>query len=681
MSGGSRIVGLWGRTRDDAAAGASGVEELPGPLDLVEDFDEPVESIWGRVAAGTAILLGIGWIAAATWLAWPKLAGGDGMQIVGFVALATAPLALIGVLWLLAMRTSRAEARRFGATARAMRTEAARLERMVSQMSRRLEDNRAALHEQTNAMLALGENGAMRIATVAAGVGEQAAGIDASTARLEAVAASAATQLAHLLDTLPDAQARAEAMSVSLNETGATAVAQVTTLDQRLDAVIERSQSARQFADDAVNALSERLTAIANEGDRANTTIAAAEEAVERVTTGLIDADARLGTLHEIGVERARQLAGSISALGGSADAMTEALRVGDATATDMIARAEQALTAIDAVAREIDETLPEALARLDGRIEDSRSVVAAAKPELLALVTAAQSTHEAIAAIAGVIHEQRDTLDQLSGNLADTLSTSKAKSDALSEMVEETIGRAQAFARDAAPQLVDALLRVRDTANTAADRAREALAVVIPEAAAALESSSTAALKRAAAASVERQVAALAEAADVAVEAAQRASDRLTRQLVTIADTTAAVEARIGEARAERAEAEEDTIARRSAALIETLNSNAIDISDALAAETSDSAWAAYLKGDRGVFTRRAVRLLDSGATRDIATLYAADARFHDQVNRYIHDFEAMLRGVLVSRDGSPVGVTLLSSDMGKLYVALAQSIERLRA
>ena len=681
MSGGSRIVGLWGRTRDDAAAGASGVEELPGPLDLVEDFDEPVESIWGRVAAGTAILLGIGWIAAATSLAWPKLAGGDGMQIVGFVALATAPLALIGVLWLLAMRTSRAEARRFGATARAMRTEAARLERMVSQMSRRLEDNRTALHEQTNAMLALGENGAMRIATVAAGVGEQAAGIDASTARLEAVAASAATQLAHLLDTLPDAQARTEAMSVSLNETGATAVAQVTTLDQRLDAVIERSQSARQFADDAVNALGERLAAIANEGDRANTTIAAAEEAVERVTTGLIDTDARLGTLHEIGVERARQLAGSISALGGSADAMTEALRVGDATATDMIARAEQALTAIDAVAREVDETLPEALARLDGRIEDSRSVVAAAKPELLALVTAAQSTHEAIAAIAGVIHEQRDTLDQLSGNLADTLSTSKAKSDALSEMVEETIGRAQAFARDAAPQLVDALLRVRDTANTAADRAREALAVVIPEAAAALESSSTAALKRAAAASVERQVAALAEAADVAVEAAQRASDRLTRQLVTIADTTAAVEARIGEARAERAEAEEDTIARRSAALIETLNSNAIDISDALAAETSDSAWAAYLKGDRGVFTRRAVRLLDSGTTRDIATLYAADARFHDQVNRYIHDFEAMLRGVLASRDGSPVGVTLLSSDMGKLYVALAQSIERLRA
>ncbi len=677
MSGGSKIVGLCGRGQDDAAV----VEDLPGPLDLVEDFDEPVESIWGRVAAGAAIVLGLAWAGVAAWLAWPQLATGDGMQIVSFVALAAAPLALIGVIWLLAMRTSRAEARRFGATARAMRTEAARLERMVSQMSRRLEDNRAALHEQTNAMLALGENGAMRIAAVAAGVGEQAAGIEASAARLDAASTGASERLAQLLDALPEAHGKAESMTLAFTGAGAAAAEQVAALDSRLEGVIERGQSARTFADEAVQALADRLTMIANEGDRANTTIADVEQAVERVTTGLIDADARMGTLHEIGVDRAQQLAASISALGGSADAMTEALRTGDEVAQGMIERAEQALTAIDAVAREIDDTLPEALERLNVRIGESRAVVGAAKPELLALVTAAESTHEAIAAIAGVIHEQRDTLDQLSGNLAETLSSSKAKSDALSEMVEETIGRAQSFARDAAPQLVDALLRVRDTANTAAERAREALAVVIPEAAAALESSSTAALKRAAAASVERQVAALAEAADVAVEAAQRASDRLTRQLVTIADTTASVEARIDEARSERMEAEEDTIARRSATLIEALNSNAIDISDALAAETSDSAWAAYLKGDRGVFTRRAVRLLDAGAAREIASLYGDDARFRDQVNRYIHDFEGMLRGVLASREGSPVGVTLLSSDMGKLYVALAQAIERLRA
>ena len=57
-----------------------------------------------------------------------------------------------------------------------------------------------------------------------------------------------------------------------------------------------------------------------------------------------------------------------------------------------------------------------------------------------------------------------------------------------------------------------------------------------------------------------------------------------------------------------------------------------------------------------------------------------ARTAAFRDLVNRYVHDFEAMLRSVLASRDGAPMGVTLLSSDMGKLYVALAQAIDRLR-
>ena len=90
---------------------------------------------------------------------------------------------------------------------------------------------------------------------------------------------------------------------------------------------------------------------------------------------------------------------------------------------------------------------------------------------------------------------------------------------------------------------------------------------------------------------------------------------------------------------------------------------------------------WAAYLRGDRGIFTRRAVALLDGGEVRAITQHYEADRGFRENVNHYIHDFEAMLRSLLSTRDGNALGVTLLSSDMGKLYVALAQAIERLRA
>jgi regulator of sirC expression with transglutaminase-like and TPR domain len=79
-------------------------------------------------------------------------------------------------------------------------------------------------------------------------------------------------------------------------------------------------------------------------------------------------------------------------------------------------------------------------------------------------------------------------------------------------------------------------------------------------------------------------------------------------------------------------------------------------------------------------VFTRRAVKLLGPAEAKTIAQIYGNDDGFRDHVSRYIHDFEAMLRQLLSTRDGHALGVTLLSSDMGKLYVALAQAIERLR-
>ena len=113
---------------------------------------------------------------------------------------------------------------------------------------------------------------------------------------------------------------------------------------------------------------------------------------------------------------------------------------------------------------------------------------------------------------------------------------------------------------------------------------------------------------------------------------------------------------------------------------MIEALNSTAIDVNKLLSNDVADTAWAAYLKGDRGVFTRRAVRLLDSGEAREIQRHYEEEPDFRDQVNRYVHDFEAMLRRVTAERDGGPMAVTLMSSDMGKLYAALAQVIDRRR-
>ena len=68
------------------------------------------------------------------------------------------------------------------------------------------------------------------------------------------------------------------------------------------------------------------------------------------------------------------------------------------------------------------------------------------------------------------------------------------------------------------------------------------------------------------------------------------------------------------------------------------------------------------------------------SSETRAITAQYENDPEFQESVNRYVHDFESMLRRVLAERDGGMIAVTLMSSDMGKLYASLTQSVDRRR-
>ena len=728
---------------------------------VADDHDDDARVPRARFGlAFVAVMVALCWVGGMVWASRALLPTLDAVALTEFLAALSVVPALIGILWLLVQRTSRAEARRFGATAQGMRAEARSLEDSVGVLAGALDTHRRALAEQIAQLLATGDAAHDRFATIGRSLGEEIARADDHTQRLVDAAGTAQASLGVLLASVPRAHGEIVEASATLDRTALSAGEHAAALDAQLLALAERGREAEALAggaaqrlaahiarmeatsetagarleavtgdmSEAVDGLMERTAdavdqarrGIAAQGDAMlamlgahqasldqaaresadalASRIATTEGVIERIARRLEDqriagdgivveleggiarVERQIDTLHHQGIDRSQMLAASIGALGSSADAMTEALRAGDAMATRTIGTTESLLIALDAAAREIDETLPDALTRLDRRIGASRAIVVAAKPELLALVTAAESTHDAIEAIAGVIGEQRRTLDHLSATLLTTLTTGRSKADAIGHMVDETIERTERFSEDAAPKLIEALLRVRDTASAAADRARETLADVIPEAAAALEQAASLAMRRAAGDTVERQVRAIGDATDAAVENATRATARLAAEVRTIDEQSAIVESRIDLARTEREEAGRDSFARRAALLIEALNSASIDITKSLAPEISENAWAAYLKGDRGVFTRRAVRILDAGEARDIGRFYDEDGAFREAVNRYIHDFESMLRGVLAERDGSPLGVTLLSSDMGKLYVSLAQAIERLR-
>lgn len=765
MNGGNRPAGLAPVTDDELLlveepAPATAAHPAYDPAEDAEDdegYRAPNEWAGPVLAFGlVAIWFGImGWLLTPTFAARPPLP-----DLIQLIAALCVPPALVGILWILAQRSSRSEARRFRDTSRAMRAEAASLERSIAVLARKIEENRAALAAQTSAMMAMGDGAAERLQAVSNAMSAESRQMDMSARMLVDSAAKVEHSVGIVFASLPRAHEEVTGMAGAIDAAGLKAGEHAAALDAQLAALTERGRVADDVAggaaqrlaahiakmeatsetagsklegvaarmsetvdamlDRTAEAVDEARKGIAAQGEAMLAMLAANQasldaagrESVETVgariadiestigrvgerlgeeqtridimlasvTGGVAQADGQLAALHSAGMERTQALAASISALDSSTAAMTETLKVGDDTARRVIGTAEDLLLALDASAREIDETMPDALGRLEDRIAATRSVVAGAKPELLALVTAAESTHDAIEAIADVVSKQRDTLLKTQASLIETLDSGHAKTDQLEEIVDRAIGNARRFAEEAAPELVDALLRIRETARAAADQARDTLGSLVPEASRQLEEAGSAAMRRAIDAGVRQQLIDLGEVAEASVTAATRASERLTQQMMTIGEASAAVERRIEEARAEREAADQDGFARRVSLLVEALNSASIDITKAFAHEVTDSAWAAYLKGDRGVFTRRAVRLLDSGDAREIASLYDSDPTFREQVNRYIHDFEAMLRQVLALRDGSPLGVTLLSSDMGKLYVALAQAIERLR-
>ncbi len=755
MNGGS-ITGLHQHHHADDAV----VMPDDTPHWLAESTAEPERLARDWIVPTLAGIMVTAWTGGM--LAWsaPSLPALGPIGLVSFIAALCVPPILVGIVWLLLRRNSRAEARRFAATARSMREEARALEDVVANVRRTLAESRAELAEQTHSLMLLGDAATDRLRGIGTGMAQQTAAIGETTALLDRTTAIAEQRLSTVLASLPRAHAETADMAALLEATGLTASERVAALDAQLVGVAQRSREADNLAGGAAQRLAAHITrmeatsesagarlehvietmsgaidgvleraaaaidesrkAITAQGDATIAMIEANGAAIERagregaellagrvaqiddairtlgnaltdrrrdgealltlLNDGLAGVDDRFERLRTTGVERAQAVAGSVGALTQVADALAEALANGDDTARRVIATAEEVLTALDAAAREMDETLPGALDRLDARIADSRAVVAGSKPELLALVTAAESTHDAIEAIAGVVALQRDTLSTVQQSLLDTLDRGAERIEGVRTIVDDTIATTIRFAEDAAPRLSEAMLRIRDTAEVASQQARETLSRVLPDAARDLETQGARALANAVDQAVTNQVAELSTIANHAVASAIEASERLSRQMLDITDTSNLLDQRLVAARAEREAADSDQFSRRVSLLIEAMNSSAIDIARSLSTDVSDTAWAAYLKGDRGVFTRRAVRLIDNAQAREIVTLYDNDEAFRDQVNRYIHDFEAMLRQILALRDGSPMGVTLLSSDMGKLYVILAQAIERLR-
>jgi DNA repair exonuclease SbcCD ATPase subunit len=406
----------------------------------------------------------------------------------------------------------------------------------------------------------------------------------------------------------------------------------------------------------------------------------ASQRMIAEIDRGLALIDQRFTELASHGDERANHFLDSLTRARTELDALSAQAANQDGAIGALAERTGTLRETISQLADDLRENIGTAIGEAQGGTDRLADAASKVKPELGWMRDAAIEASDRMTATAAHIAEQQERFTALLTSLDDGVGSAQAKLTELTSAIAEAQIEAGHLTQETGPSLVAALVQVKEAASHAAERAREAIEAVIPESANKLSEETRDALERVIRETVEERLREVETVATRAVEAARAASDRLTQQMLNLGQSASALEKHIEDTSKEQREKDTEAFARRVSLLIDSMHSAAIDVGKILSDEIDDRAWDSYLKGNRGVFTRRAVKLLDGSETRAIRGQYESDLEFQRSVNRYVHDFEAMLRRVLAERDGGTIGVTLMSSDMGKLYAALAQALERRR-
>ncbi|MFN3455968.1 MAG: hypothetical protein ACK4Z8_00150 [Novosphingobium sp.] len=528
----------------------------------------------------------------------------------------------------------------------------------------------------------------------------QAAALQQTLAQLgeahEVLLADSAGRLARFEEAARSLTAMLEAQGRDLEEqlarrrasAEASAAEQRVALEQRLaeidEAVAERRSAIENAAASAAEALAAKLAEMDHAIEAQRRMQAAEAEKLaarcEEIGTKVSAFSKVLRESGEQGAQTAAQVDKAMADLNGRLGEMRHALSGTDLQIGELTDSAVRLLELIQAGGDHTRTQIPEALRSTEAGLKGLEDRVFTLRDTLREAGDGGRGLSETVSTarseVSGTIKELQKAQKTLSEQaverekqlavLREVLSGVRAESDALSQEIES--------------RLSGAIGSLSDAAIKAGDDLRASTAGEIEGLAEKLGEQSSAAIARVLQGRAAELVGRLEEAIDAAAAASRDTAIQMRDQLTKVDELAGNLEARVERVREKAEEKVDNDFARRAALITESLNSSAIDIAKALSTDVSETAWASYLRGDRGIFTRRAVSLLESAEAKAVQAHYEAESEFREHVNRYIHDFESMLRQLLSTRDGNALGVTLLSSDMGKLYVALAQGIERLR-
>ncbi|HEY0194285.1 MAG TPA: hypothetical protein VGC42_24385, partial [Kofleriaceae bacterium] len=372
--------------RSDAEGGESprDSEHDSGITDFGDDVPAaaPTATIGEKLLVGLLGLTAFMWVAAMAGLAMSAIGTRpiDLVTVLRGLSMASGPLALIVALLILWQRNSGRAARRYADVARGVRTETLALDAVLGLTSRRLEQDRAAVAEQADALVALADQTSERLNGVTGALAREIANLARQSADLDAAAGTARVDMGVLLADLPIAEEKTRALAESIRVTGAGAHEQAAALAAALETLSARARDAEDGTATAASRLSAQVSRIAGASEVAtrgideagqrmtgsiDSVLARAADAVERTRQGVaaqgeaIDAmiEHAQATAEAAAAQAAQALEARVGAIGGEIAAIGAALSAQDGSGAAMVERIQRGLASIDARFAELDET------------------------------------------------------------------------------------------------------------------------------------------------------------------------------------------------------------------------------------------------------------------------------------------------------------------------------------
>lgn len=460
-------------------------------------------------------------------------------------------------------------------------------------------------------------------------------------------------------------------------------------VDQTRDAVhaqtsamlasVEQARTAlAHIGGEAARALDERLETLQQLSARITGEI----EASGRNAGALVD---ELGTRVEaLEARLAAAIASNSEALEGL-DARVAAASERVATFAEPMAGADQALAAVQVRLEAMGSEATRTISLFEAQLPAGESQVSALRGQIAGLEAQLTNIKEQAASLAEPLETGSATLNDASDRLAAARETLSHTTAELAKSIAHAQEQMRALEDDtsrlsltASGELIETFGRVREVADNAAGAMRTALAGVIIEAEEALDKAAISRTENAFAAPIRDRIEELLEAQNKAGNAAQAAAERVAERLLGLTRTLSEVEAHVDAVETRAEVRARNALGRRANSLIDSLQSSAIDLAKLLDYDIDDKTWADYAAGDASAIARRLAHGLDSGAGRQFVRHYTHDTEFRTEASRYLQEFESLVADVVPERGGDALGAILLSSTLGKLYLAIGQAAGR---